>query len=260
MHFSVGFYAHVITDCIFHPYVYRSTNDHWNTKDFSNESKHKIQEFRIDRGVHRKIWGKDQEVGTTAWSCPGESPDLLEYCIVYLFNTGLTSIYPTRFTSNRDISDDSHPIQQAYNTLNSELPYLLNGQQLLLWGSGTRMNTSKIDIDDHFFTSAYPHFTGLDAYTPQDLFNFSCVACRNLFLSALEFFNSEISSPADTYFSSQPCNYLGQGNWNLDTGLLCQYNTDDMMQRECPEHYQYKVDELKKQYSELSKLYQSMIF
>ncbi len=253
--FSVGFYSHVVTDCIFHPYVYRSTHDHWNTKNFINESKHKIEEFRIDRGIHRMIYGKDQEIGTTSWKCPGGTPDFLEYAIVDLFNSALLLVYPTNFNTTKSINDDSHPIHQAYRALNSEIPYLFNGQKLFLWGSGQGLSTSDINFDDYFFTTPYPATLGLEEYTPQDLFNFACSACKKVFLDSLGFFYDEQYDSASDYFHRHPANYLAQGNWNLDTGLLCQYNNDALMQKECPEHYQYKADELKRQYFELNQLY-----
>ena len=48
--FALGFYSHVIADCVIHPYVYRNTKDHWATSSFIHESKHKIFEARLDKG------------------------------------------------------------------------------------------------------------------------------------------------------------------------------------------------------------------
>ena len=253
--FSVGMYAHVVTDCIFHPYVYRSTNDHWNTKNFLNELKHKKEEFRIDRGVHRKIRGNAQEVGTTEWKCPGETVDLLEFAIVDQFNQALETIYPLQFNSDHSVSDTDHPIQQAYHSLDSEIPYLLNGEKMFLWGSAKIITPSEDDLDDHFFTRSYPSFPGLDPYTPEDLFNFSCATCRNVFKKSLEFLQDNQASSSGKFFSNHRSDYLGVGNWNLDTGLPCEYNNDPLMLQECPEHYLYKVDQLKNQYAVFSQLY-----
>ena len=61
--FAFGYYCHVITDCIFHPYVYQSTADHWAKKvyskkedslEFEHELAHKYQEFLIDEGIYEE--------------------------------------------------------------------------------------------------------------------------------------------------------------------------------------------------------------
>lgn len=257
--FSFGFYSHVVTDCVFHPYVYRHSGDHWATTNYRAEGKHKMEEFQIDRGIHRKIRGNDLEIGTTDWKCPGQSENLLNYSIAYLFNTALLKIYPEHFRPEQDISNENHPIQAAYKELNQKIPFLFAGQKIYLWGKREALNTSNIKEELHFFTKEYT-LPELPNYTPQDLFNFSCVACRDIFLKSLDFFNNPSFKSASDYFRQYRANYLGMDNWNLDTGLPCKYNNNEMMLKECPEHYLYKTDELVQNYSVLQELYNSARF
>lgn len=248
--FSVGFYAHVVTDCIFHPYVYRNTEDHWATSNFLNELKHKQEEFRIDRGIHRMVHGRNQDIGSTDWKCPGPSNNLLDPSIATLFNQALSTSF-SHYLPSQNINDSYHPIQQAYDSLNDLIPHLFNGQKMFLWGRGEQLDTSGIEDDEHFFTRHYSCI-GLEPYTPQDLFNFSCAACQGVFLKALEFFNEPYESSSQQYFYQHQTDYLGQGNWNLDTGLPCDYNNHRQIMTECPEHYSYKVEELQSRFYTIS--------
>lgn len=100
----------------------------------------------------------------------------------------------------------------------------------------------------------------LTAYTPKDLFNFCCVVCEDIFIKALDFFNDPNSISADEYFSQNRTNYLGVGNWNLDTGLPSLYNNHALMRSAKEEHYSYKTDELIDIYSELNNLFISSRF
>lgn len=106
--FTFGFYCHVVADCIFHPYVYRSSNDDWatgagsflsNPEENIAEYTHKYQEFLIDAGVketyHLKF-DKDD------WACPEKSNNkLLDFVVADKFYSVLVKMYtdcmPTEF-------------------------------------------------------------------------------------------------------------------------------------------------------------------
>ena len=91
--FAFGFYCHVITDCIFHPYVYRSSEDHWSAKagEFKDnpleairEYQHKYQEFLIDKGTCETFNLKFNRI---SWSCPdANNSELLDMNIAKIFN------------------------------------------------------------------------------------------------------------------------------------------------------------------------------
>jgi len=46
--FAYGWYSHVVTDCVIHPYVYRKTRDNWKTHPEITFTAHKLFEAFID--------------------------------------------------------------------------------------------------------------------------------------------------------------------------------------------------------------------
>lgn len=255
--FAFGYYCHVVTDCIFHPYVYRSTGDHWNTISIVHESKHKAQELSIDNALFQKFYNKEQNFSRIQWECKGENENQLEYSIALLLHETLQEIYPDCYPLSPDINDSEHPVQQAYSALVQAISPLFEGTKIYLWGSRS------IDIPtaelrnlwrSDFLTSPYQDCPTLDSYTPEELFNFSSAACRKIFLTALDFWESDAMS-AKEYFKNHSTHYLNSGNWNLDTGLPCNYNNYKELQNTDAEHYSFKSDELKRIYAALSAAY-----
>lgn len=255
--FAFGYYCHVVTDCIFHPYVYRSTNDHWNSIDFTNEFDHKIQELSIDTGIFQKFYDKAENFSRIQWECNGEDETMLDSSIANLLDEALQEIYPDCYPHS-NLSAKDHPIHQAYYAMVQSIRSLFEGTDIYLWGKRIPIDTAKIrsKFPTHFFTTPYPHCPTLDDYTPEDLFNFASTACRNIFIIALDFWNSQSTSAKD-YFKSNSTHYLNCGNWNLDTGLPCHYNNFNQMRNEDSEHYSFKSNELKEIYLVLREEYYS---
>ena len=253
--FAFGFYCHVVTDCIFHPYVYRSTGDHWNTSTFRAEQKHKIQEFKIDRGIHRDIRKTELEVGSTNWRCVGDSDKLLDHSIAELFHKSLQDVYKENYPVKSDqVSDDDHLIQESYEALNDLLPTILKGEKLLLIGQRKTIIIQDTN-DDYFYSTKYTSCSGLPEYTPQELFNFASVACRAIFNKSLDFWEDPSDISPHEFFESDPVDYLGRKNWNLDTGLPSHYNEDPLIKDECSEHDLSFIKEITDVYDKLSSRY-----
>lgn len=247
--FAIGYYCHVITDCIFHPYVYRSSGDHWSTSDFSHELLHKAQELAIDNGVFRRYYNKSQNFAHIQWQCNDPADEkLLEIAIASLLHESLQEIYPDCYPVSVEVNNPEHPIQQAYSALIQSITTLFEGTEVHLFGMRLTLNSSDIRLKlySNFFFSPYPNCPTLDSYTPEELFNFSSVASRKVFITALGFWESDIAS-AKEYFQVHPAqaHYLNSGNWNLDTGLPCQYNNYRQMRDESTAHYAFKCNELK---------------
>ena len=253
--FSFGYYCHVVTDCIFHPYVYRSTGDHWSSIDFSNELLHKQQEFFIDTGIFHKFYDK-QNFLRIQWECKDADTVQLDRSIATLLHDALQEVYPDCYPISSDATSIDHPIQQAYSAMLQALPTLFEGVEIHLWGQRKVINTRSIlsEKQDSFFVEPYPNCPSLDSYTPEELFNFASCACRQIFRAALSFWESDALS-AREFLKSKSVHYIDAGNWNLDTGLPCQYNNYSMMRTEEPEHYSFKSDELRNIYNTLKAEY-----
>ena len=185
--FAFGYYCHVVTDCIFHPYVYRSTRDHWSTKNFVNESKHKMQEFIIDTGVFDKYYDR-QKFSRIQWECNEEPQSLLDYGIAQQLHDALQINYTDCYPISSDITSEYHPIQQAYSALVQSIPTLFSGANIYLFGANRIIDTRKFNHDAQikFFITPYPNCDSLDSYTPEELFDFSASTCRRVFRAALQ--------------------------------------------------------------------------
>jgi len=243
--FSIGYYCHVITDCIFHPYVYRSTGDHWNTVAKLHELDHKKQEFFIDTALYQK-YNSIQDFTRIQWKCSEGTGDLLDFDIAKLLDEALQINYTDCYPLKSDVEQEDHPIQQAYFAMNQAIPALFERKEIHLFGRGLSVDVRDFlhEIQEDFFTSAFSNCDTLNRHTPEELFNFSSSTCRKVFLIALDFWESK-GKDSQAYFCKHSTHYLNSGNWNLDTGLPCQYNNFSAMRNENAEHYTYLAEEIK---------------
>jgi hypothetical protein len=208
------------------------------------------QELSIDNGIFQRFYDKSNNFTRIQWECKGKTENLLDYPIALLLHESLQEVYPDCYPTSPDVNSSEHPIQQAYSALLQSISSLFEGTKIHLWGRSLTIDCEEIRmaIPSNFFVSPYPKCPTLDSYTPEELFDFSCTACRKIFLTALDFWEGE-SISAKEYFKAHSTHYLNAGNWNLDTGLPCQYNNYKLMQSEDDEqHYSFKSDELRQIY------------
>ena len=263
--FAFGYYCHVVTDCIFHPYVYRSTGDHWNTKTDVPEYRHKLQELAIDNGISQKYYDIRKNKVNINWNCQNEAM-LLDAEITSLLHNTLLEIYPDCYPlEENNIDNINHPLQQAYHALKQVMDKIFTGEKIAVFGAlkidTVKKIAEKILIPSTFsFTAPYPDCQGLYAYTPEDLYNFSCSTSRKIFNLTLAFWHAKKSISAKDFFAQNTTNYLGVGNWNLDTGLPCEFNNYKKMRKEDRYHYNFKIDKLKEIYINLESQYQPSEF
>ena len=251
--FSFGYYTHVVTDCIFHPYVYRSTGDYWHTKDNMTEGKHKKQELYIDNELYTKYYPKEENLSRISYRC--ESQDgLLESVISCLFDEGLHKNYSDLYPMDDGINcaDSSHPIQQAYLALVRTIPPLFEGKKVYLWSSHKSFDikfSSLVSLfSDDFFTSEYPEISNLPKHTPEELFDFAVIECSKIFKCVLDFWNTE-STDSKAFFTSNYTNFLNAGNYNLDTGLPSEFNNHADLRKDNSKNYRFGADILTNNYN-----------
>ena len=260
--FTFGFYCHVVADCIFHPYVYRSSNDDWatgagsflsNPEENIAEYTHKYQEFLIDAGVketyHLKF-DKDD------WACPEKSNNkLLDFVVADKFYSVLVKMYtdcmPTEFYNSHD---ENHPIQQAYSALLQTISLLFEGKEILTFQTVTK----EIFYGDDFFETYYPNCDGLPRYSPHDLFKFCCAVTRRIYEVVQNFWNDTSSKTAKEYFEIDFTNYLNNGNWNLDTGIQCEFNNTKELHEGNEKMNEAHIDTLTNNYNIFNELYKNL--
>lgn len=268
--FAIGFYCHVITDCIFHPYVYRSTGDDWatgagsflsNPEENIAEYKHKYQECLIDDGVKETY---HLEFDEDDWACPEETNnELLDFTIADAFYSILKKMYPDCMPPEfHNPHDKNHPIQQAYNALLQTITLLFEGKKILSFQSDDFVEkiigTKKFIYTNNFFDDTYPDCDELPPYSPHDLFNFSCAVTRRIYEVVQGFWNDATSKTAKEYFENEFTNYLNTGNWNLDTGIQCEFNNTQELHQGNEKMNEAHIDTLTNNYNIFSELYKNL--
>lgn len=250
---AFGFYSHVIADCIFHPYVYRSTGDFWNTKDFFDELKHKKQEAYIDGKLYEYFYPGKDAYQKMQINCRENGIYALNFDIAEMLKNTLSETYPSMYdTLKKDITNLEHPLHHAYIALENTTNFLFKERKgLFLWGKREFNNISLSDIisefSDEFFTESYPNKGQLYDMSPRKLFLLSVAESYKVFKIAINYIYTEPIS-AKKYFSKQQTNYLNSGNFNLDTGLSSLNNTDPALTCADQSSYNFKVETLNSNY------------
>jgi hypothetical protein len=259
--FAVGYYAHVVTDCIFHPYVYRNTEDLWFKVDRMPEVMHKTVEYNIDRALRKLYEARKMNFSHIEWMCNDghdERPDILDFQIAKMLNEALNNVYPDVFPYQEEkISSENHLIQQAYSALLRSAKLLFEGKNIILFGVQEIVDFSKLKVfDENFFDEQIENVKGLPSHSYRDLFNFSCETVQRVLNVSLKFLNEPNMPSSKDFFAQNKDNYIGKGNWNLDTGLYCEYNNHEYMHNGNKAiHFIYKSIELTEIYKALESQY-----
>ena len=149
--YAYGYYSHVVTDVVFHPFIYRITDDHWKLHDITdNLLNHKKLEARIDSYIIHKYRGTNP-FGFKYYKrivCSQEEDDnlldkdiflMLKQCLkanyVQIINQDFaeTNFYTNYHELFEQESDDSadHPIHNAYADFIQSMSILYNWAVLL---------------------------------------------------------------------------------------------------------------------------------
>lgn len=250
---AFGFYSHVVADCIFHPYVYRSTGDFWNTTDFFDELQHKKQEAYIDGKLYKHFYSGEDAYQRMQINCRENDTYALDFDVAAMLKTTLSEIYPAmRNSLSTNITDSEHPLHHAYMALENTTNFLFKERnKVCLWGQKKSVDISFYNLmsefSDEFFTENYPDCENLPALSPYELFLLSVTIGYKVFDEAMNYINApEIS--ANEYFLQHNTHYLNSGNFNLDTGLSALNNTEPALTCGKEYSYSFKADTLSNNY------------
>lgn len=249
--FALGFYGHVIGDCIIHPYVYRVTGDHWHSHDFKSESKHKVFEVKMDKGIYEFI----RETTTYqrkdfSWECSDEEDsDLMNKKVWEVFNNALKKEIPSAvYPSNGCHEDNRDKLNNSYQCFCKIANNLLRFDAIAAGLSSYE--------DDNEFINRKIASENLPELSPLELFEIASSTCRFVYSKAFEYFYDENAIEAKDFFhvDEHITHYVNGNNWNLDTGLLSKYNNEPEMIAENEEHFDCHVEELIMNYKILGSL------
>ncbi len=236
--YVLGYYAHVITDCVIHPYIYRHTHDHWKYhKPEKNYNAHKRTEALIDCHILNEKGKKDSPPNSYAVSCKDDvNDDLLDMDIAGMLADALIKVYIAILHQDflaADIKKANHPIHDSYKGFRHIVDTTYTAQNILydLRGhfSGNKLlqklTAADIAAADELHGPWLPN--GLSnklIYSVSDLFAMAVTAVTQFIGLTLKFWSSD-GIDAKKFFLQNPALYQDD-NWNLDTGLPTRYNSD----------------------------------
>lgn len=249
---AFGLYSHVVADCIFHPYVYRSTGDFWHSKTPLGELKHKQQEAYIDSSLFKNFYSDKNSYSRMKIICDEPQTELLDFDVAKMLSETLTAAYPSmEFFNQYDYTADSHPLQIAYIKFKATVSALFQKRDsLMLWGQNAKQAIMDIVhlFTGDFFEEPYPDAKGLSENSPRQLFIYSVIVCHKIFSEAMQFINSSQTSSHE-YFAEHNTHYLNAGNFNLDTGLLAAFNNEKALLDNGDARYNFHMQELNDAYN-----------
>ncbi len=244
--FAFGYYSHVIADCIFHPYVYRETKDHWCQSSLKAKIAHPAYESLIDTALLEYDYGKDKW-GNISWKCDGETFYHLDYSLIVLLQKSLQDVYGNDFDFPQDINDQSHPIHVSYAILKETTATLFRDDVEVPVIGSFSSSIRRVLKPNNFLNEPLDVGNTLNAHTPHELFKIAKFAGQKVFNASLAFFENDHIDSSKLFFKDYPDKFLSSGNWNLDTGLSTECNTHHDIKNNTSSHFSYKSDEIRAQ-------------
>jgi hypothetical protein len=237
--FAYGFYAHVVTDCIFHPFVYRVSGDNWLIHPQDQYTAHKTLESRIDNYLLALRMESDPAYTLSiSVDCDAPLSEDLNHHVHDVFKDALVAAYASgRMNSyvygrlGKDRAEN--PVQKGYRGY-----FLANGFNFAFL---KRFRKNVMNLEDvrpagewsdpdlepmniaHSPWSTAPGNASLN-YSVGELFNKAVAAVGQVIEASEAFLASQAPSSRDVLLAST-VRYLRE-NMNIDTGLPASLNDD----------------------------------
>lgn len=239
--FAYGFCSHVVTDCIFHPYVYRATGDHWLDHPATDYDKHKHLEALMDSYLLDKKMKRSPGYRFNPQVKCGraENEELLDEDVYSVFKHGLITAYPAHIPGN-SAAGEIDPLYEAYENYARTLGLDLFLIGRLTWDPVNREMIPPIEnwnqTDIALMNENRSPWLQLDSnidltYSVLDLYHCAVRAVKGILWASEKYLNqNDNRKPWNTFYAD---------NYNLDTGLPCSLN-DDPVNR-CPENVRFNI-------------------
>lgn len=237
--FAYGFYAHVVTDSIFHPFVYRTSGDNWVTHPEDPYAEHKTLESRIDNYLIALRMETDPAYTISiSANCNVHLSEDLDHGVHDVFRDALVDTYANgrmnSYVYNRlDKPREENPVQKGYRGYfvanGSDFIYLRRfHKNMMSWEHVLPLGEwSDNDLDAmntaHRPWSTAPGNASLN-YSVRELFDKAVAVVGQVIEVSEAFLASQAPSSRDVLQASN-VRYL-QENMNIDTGLPASLNND----------------------------------
>lgn len=283
--YALGYLTHIIADTLFHPYVYRLSEDHWRfPQDKKKVAAHKKLESVLDSYMALKESGKDAflfNYPEKILCFAGKGEKFLDEDIKELVSSGIQAVYKKildRYAGKDQIGDyahyfekkrdlekaEMHPLDDAYAKIISMLR-MLYGMTLLKW---IPVKMLKAVIPKKQLKLKHLKLLNLKnknwykvpgksklKYSAQELFDFSVALCREGIKLAMAYLESQ-SRDARGYFRKNAGQvFVLQENYNQDSGLPARYNEKKANQsRRKGKRFSFKLGEIAQAYKVCKKI------
>ncbi|MDR3561191.1 MAG: zinc dependent phospholipase C family protein [Negativicutes bacterium] len=222
--FAMGYYSHVITDVVFHPYVYRCSLDHWHSHQPPEHRRlHKRVEELIDLEL-LAFKGKGlPSPDIFRVRCDADGRGLLDGDLVMLLSECLPRIYGDRapvlsgWPKRYGIDAPDHPVNAAYSDFAAIVGVLYGTQNSLF----SPEEAEACRLPGPWRTE------GLSAgltYSVRDLYGLAVNAVQRMMAVTCDFWQTDEQDAKD-FFADSGTLYLEQ-DWNADTGLPAAWNEE----------------------------------
>lgn len=251
---AYGYCAHILTDVIFHPFVYRKTGDHWLSHlPKENHAKHKEIETFFD---HYLLGANKQTEFFQLWqnfTACGPVQGELDSAVADALHKSISEVYAPLFADNEPDenifkyyfgglkpTEDAHPLQQAFKIYSDSIKSLYKLEEKPPQVPGKLKDEWTNEKHEQWLS--YTSNVGLN-YSAEDLFAMAVKATKKAIEDSEAFLNGKNNNSKDS-FQSQATPYLNE-NYNLDTGLPSSKNAEPDNTSADPEiRYAYGVEKL----------------
>ena len=258
--FSYGFYSHIITDSIFHPYISRKTKDHWKKHEpVKNYVEHKYLESLIDSFLltkNEKQNAKDFKYHEKVLCYQDMNYKTLDNEIFLILLNGLNNVYSKIIDNNAEddeknfyeyflkyeLDDTEHPIHEAYDDFVDTISILYKNEYIGLLPSESikafipkiilaKHHNEKMNLNKSAWFKKKNNFMSLN-YSVLELFEMAVLTTKKLINISESFFNqNELSSKEYLKLNSSDM-VIFEENFNSDTGLSSKYNYEESINSE----------------------------
>jgi len=263
--FAYGYYSHVVTDCLIHPFVYRITQDDWTRHlPETNYKAHKELETQIDNILLlRKTDYNLNRFNPVVGLRDENDNDKLHMSLAYLLNEGIKFSYSQDIDWNHyfgryDINSDSHPIHDAYKDYEAEINFTRLGIRIIrkningfITGNVqiTEENSPTILNSARNTWFAHPSNERL-LFSVDDLYEMAVTATSDVIKASERFFVSSSQTSMEFFLNEEAITPYLKDDFNLDTGLPSSSNQNQPLCSSDPNtRYAFGVEKLDQLYS-----------
>ena len=284
--FAYGYYSHVITDLVFHPWVYRFSGDHWlhhwdiddpgDNKD--NYLEHKRLEAAIDCYLVRMLEAKDPykfKYHDLIRCYQDDNDKTLDHDIFVMFNACLRTAYEKKITKKKypkylkednyndyfsmaDIYNDEHPIHESYDDFVDTITELytikllnhipIPALQALIPRKRLKPAEEKVNLNMQNAEWKGCNEEHIISYSAKELYQLALRATEQCVIDSDAFLASPMILKAKSFFKKYAVLPYLKDDYNLDSGLKSSYNSNPKNKADSNSRFEFAIDKLHELY------------